>query len=467
MQTVYPFGKRLFLTALSPIQTHSAHLGYLILGYEMNNAFAEELKQISNSEVSFVSLDHFIIGTTLFDGKKNSELLTGLDEILTAHDKNTNVFQLNKLHEIELAEDKYLTVIDEFQGSANRCAYMLSRSLKIETAIINEIQIILFSLGAAAIVFGLIVSFVISRNLTNPLDKLMKGINEIKQGNYDYEVKVNTKDEINTLAESFNNMSVFLKEKIDQVTSLNEELFGKNKELEKALENLKKAQEELIKSERLSAVGKMASGIIHDFKNPMTVIKGYIQYLENYDIPNDKKLKTYDNIKKAVESMHNMTQEILEFSRGEIKLVQAVFPASYIMEEIKNSIKFDIEKSEINLEIVENYNGNISVDFERLKRALINIIHNSIEATPKKGKLSITTDKKNGNYQIIISDNGIGMPQEIRETIFEPFVTHGKSKGTGLGMAITKKIIEEHKGKIDVESEEGKGTTFFIDLPIN
>ena len=68
----------------------------------------------------------------------------------------------------------------------------------------------------------------------------------------------------------------------------------------------------------------------------------YIQYLENYDIPNDKKLKTYDNIKKAVESMHNMTQEILEFSRGEIKLVKAVYPASYIIEEIKNSIKFDI-----------------------------------------------------------------------------------------------------------------------------
>src|SRR5260221_2199562 len=229
---------------------------------------------------------------------------------------------------------------------------------------------------------------------------------------------------------------------------------------------LKKTQDELIHSERLSMVGQMASSIVHDFRTPMSTINLAIESLEQgKGFTPEKTQHWYRMIHDSIRKMVTMAQELLDFSRGEAHLNKAEIPVHEFVDILVSSVKPTLEHHHIRIRVDNRCTGNGTFDAERLHRALVNIITNAQDAMPHGGELHFTIERHQSAIKFILSDTGIGIPAEIRNRIFDAFVTAGKKKGTGLGLAITKKIIDQHGGTIEVQSEEGKGTTFVVSIP--
>jgi K+-sensing histidine kinase KdpD len=232
-----------------------------------------------------------------------------------------------------------------------------------------------------------------------------------------------------------------------------------------AVENARLAQE-MVKSESLSAVGRMASTIIHDIKNPMGTLRLYAQMIKKKS-GNEESSKLAEEIIRQVDRFVNMTQEILDFSRGVSEMNVETAQFEEVMESVLKFIENDLVKRNVTLERKLDYAGPCRMDVEKMVRVFYNLASNAADAMPNGGTLTVQAGKTDdGKLRISFTDTGTGMPEEVRSKIFEAFFTHGKKHGTGLGLSIVKKIIDDHKGNIGVESEVGKGTTFRITLPL-
>jgi signal transduction histidine kinase len=221
---------------------------------------------------------------------------------------------------------------------------------------------------------------------------------------------------------------------------------------------------ELMRSERLSTVGSMANTIIHDLKNPMTVIRSAADLIKLRS--SDPAIGNFVSlINKSVEKMTDMAQELLDFARGESSLQLRRLPVGAVLTEIDGELR-GLIPTNIHLVREDDCRSEIMVDCGRFGRVLLNLIKNAVEAMSQGGILWLTLKNVEGGVLFRVMDTGSGIPEELLPRIFEPFVTHGKSKGTGLGLAIVKSVVEAHRGTISVQSKAGTGTTFEITLPV-
>jgi signal transduction histidine kinase/CRP-like cAMP-binding protein len=232
-----------------------------------------------------------------------------------------------------------------------------------------------------------------------------------------------------------------------------------------AIENARMAQE-MVANERLSAVGRMASTIIHDIKNPMGTLRVYAQVMKKKS-GNEEAGKLADEMIRQVDRFVNMTQEILDFTRGVSSLNVQEINFGEVMGAVLDFIEKDLTKNNVRLVRESQFQGKVKMDQDKMVRAFFNIASNARDAMPGGGSLTVATAESNGYLRIEFTDTGSGMPEEVKRRIFEPFMTYGKKHGTGLGMSIVKKVIDDHKGKIEIDSEVGKGTTIRIFLPLS
>ncbi len=236
----------------------------------------------------------------------------------------------------------------------------------------------------------------------------------------------------------------------------------------------RRRRDEEEKNERLASIGQMLSGVLHDFKNPMAIISGYVQLMSRAD---DQEIRqTYaSSILKQFDQLNQMTRELLMFARGERNiLLRKVFMHKF-MEEVRELLEPELRNRNVELEIELEYRNEVKLDQVKMKRAILNLARNASEAMDTSESpglfrivVSKSTDTPSGKPELVmtLSDNGQGIPTEIRDRLFESFVTQGKKDGTGLGLAIVKKIVEDHEGRIDFETETDQGTSFFIHLPL-
>jgi K+-sensing histidine kinase KdpD len=231
-----------------------------------------------------------------------------------------------------------------------------------------------------------------------------------------------------------------------------------------AVENARVAQE-MVQNERLSAVGRMASAIIHDIKNPMGTLRVYAQVMKKKS-GNEEAAKLADEMIRQVDRFVNMTQEILDFSRGVSATNFEDLEFGEVMDNVLDFIEKDLTKNNVQLIKKAEFKGKVKLDQDKMVRVFYNIASNARDAMPQGGSLTVTTVQEDGFVKIEFTDSGSGMPEEVKKRIFEPFVTFGKKHGTGLGMAIVKKVVDDHKGKIEIDSEVGKGTTIRILIPV-
>ncbi len=287
----------------------------------------------------------------------------------------------------------------------------------------------------------------------------------MKQGAYDYVVKDNAYP---------NTLPVVVKKSLEIYNARNEKKRAE-KELENAYSQLKKTQQELIQSSKMAAMGQLSAGISHELNQPLTGIKGFAQ-AALLDLKNDSPLR--DDLKRIVEQadrMDKIIKNIYFFARKsefEMEEINVNLP-------IENSLMFLTEQLRVhnirlNKLLTEDL-PKIKGDTNQLQQVFLNLLTNARDAidslkNPNGGEITVKTslsqDKK--NIEIIFQDTGCGIPKENLESIFNPFfTTKSPEGGIGLGLSIVYRIIENHKGRIEVESEEGKGTLFKITLPLS
>jgi signal transduction histidine kinase len=221
---------------------------------------------------------------------------------------------------------------------------------------------------------------------------------------------------------------------------------------------------ELMRSERLTLVGSMANAIIHDLKNPICVIRSCAELMATKVA--DPMVKDFTGaIDRAVDNMLDMIQEMLDFARGQSSLQLARHSAHEVIHELDGQMTRLIPDEILFMRELDA-SAEIMVDVGRFARMLLNLIKNSLEAMPNGGILRVAVRKQDNTLVFRVSDTGCGIDPELQAKIFEPFVTFGKSKGTGLGMAIVKSVVEAHAGTINLHSEVGIGTSIEVAVPI-
>jgi len=255
----------------------------------------------------------------------------------------------------------------------------------------------------------------------------------------------------------------------EELQETQQKLLDSNAQLQKALDNLQSSQEQLIQSEKLAAVGKLASGIAHEVNNPLMAISGHAQMLME-DEDDELVIESLEIIHGETRRATDIMQNLLSFSRQQ-KSFKA--PIS-INESIESTLKLLVYVlSKNNIEATTEFATDlpdVTADSQQLRQVFLNLINNASQAMSEAhsgGKLAIQT-YKNGKDKVIvkITDDGPGIPPDVIDKIFEPFfTTKDIGKGTGLGLSICYGIIQNHDGEIYATSKEGCGTTFTIELP--
>ncbi len=215
--------------------------------------------------------------------------------------------------------------------------------------------------------------------------------------------------------------------------------------------------------DRLASIGRMLAGLLHDLKTPMTIISGYAQLMAASD--ESQQRETYvEQIQRQFDLMAGMTREVLAFARGDTDLFVRKVYVNHFTQELTTQLGAATQGRSIDFEVEPRYDGIAFFDEQKLLRVFHNLARNAVEAMPEGGKLKVIVDKEDDQIVWKVSDNGPGIPPELKGRLFELFAT-GRKGGTGLGLAIVKKIVDDHHGTVLCESGS-TGTTFTIKLPL-
>jgi len=316
---------------------------------------------------------------------------------------------------------------------------------------------------------GFLLSLAIARRLSRPLLDLAKSAERVAAGDTNIFLPISSQDEIGHLTATFNQMTSTLREKDQRVLALNRKLEEKvqqrTTELEEKSLQLIQAQEELLRHEKLAAIGSLAAGVAHEINNPTAIIRGNVELLQMVLDKDASGREEADEIMKQTERVSLITQNLLSFAR-EQQIHQEYVQLNFLLEEILAQLSHQVAMDEVRL--LKNLSSklpNIEGDRERLRQVFTNILLNAMQAMAGKGTLSLISEFTDREVRVTIEDSGPGIPSAIKEKIFNPFFTT-KSKGTGLGLSVSYGIVQAHGGSIEVFSTENQGATFKVHLPL-
>lgn len=322
---------------------------------------------------------------------------------------------------------------------------------------------LVFALGTGAVV---IIGFLLAQSIALPILRLRNMAMAVAGGDLEQSSGVQREDEIGDLAESFDIMTERLQQRTREAQRLYEETLERNRELAAMYERLQAAQQQLIQSEKLAAVGQLAAGIVHDVKNPLGVIKGMAEELM-FDAEDDPDTHSGLQIIRDNATRANViVTDLLKFARQSTPTLQQ----RDLRETVEGSLRLTdylIRKGKVEVlrELPESPVW-ATYDAQQIEQVIINLIQNAVQAMPDGGELHVALTESDESVELAVQDSGTGIQPEELSHIFEPFfTTKPEGQGTGMGLAVSYGIVSRHGGQIDVESEPGEGTKFTINLP--
>jgi signal transduction histidine kinase/ActR/RegA family two-component response regulator len=357
--------------------------------------------------------------------------------------------QPNAVREFEVRGERYLASFAELPGDHPVRLYYL-QSYDQATSFLHALNRMLLILGAVAVFAGTVIAFLLSRQITRPLEQLVVGTQALQKGDFEFQIPIRGNDEVADLGRAFDEMR----------------------------DSLKKSREGMLRSARLEAVGRLAGGVAHDFNNLVMIIKGYSDMLLDSATPQSR--PHLEEIKRAGDRASSLTRQLLAFSRKQILEPQILDPNQTVRSMVKMLRVLIGEDIELVTSLSDEI-GRVQADPGQLEQVVMNLAVNARDAMPNGGKLVIETqschlddayvatnsEASTGDYFLIaVTDNGIGMSKQTQAQIFEPFFTTKElGKGTGLGLATVYGIVKQSRGHISVYSEIDHGTTFKVYLP--
>lgn len=313
-------------------------------------------------------------------------------------------------------------------------------------------------------VFVILVSYLVIRPIILPVKRLTEVAVKYEQEK-DYipteKDLIIPNNEIGELERVFLHMTEVLTERRKAIVQAQQELAVMNKDLEKRVQErtaeLKAATDELVRNERLAAIGQMASIISHEIRNPLAVISNATRLIKTIEPPTDPKLiKQFSIIEDEIKQANSIISEVLGYARSRELMLSIIDLNSYIHDIVAS---FPTSCEVCILEELDPENARLKIDAEEIKQAVRNVISNACEAVQNGGKVRVGTQVGKKAVCIYVEDDGPGICDELKDKIFSPFFTT-KARGTGLGLAVVRKAVSRHKGKLFIHSEQGKGTCF-------
>jgi signal transduction histidine kinase len=406
-------------------------LGYLLLGYEIDDRVARDLSRVAASEVAFRYGD-LIVRSTLKPAQE-SELLRVATRTAAGGPPQGDL--------IPLGEERFLaTSVDLPTPGGPALNLWVLKSFDQATAFLSSLNELLLALGLTAVLAGSLLVFLISHTFTRPLENLVAGVQALEQGDFAYPLQARGGDEVAEVTGTFDRMR----------------------------KNLQKTHRELLDAERLATIGRMASSISHDLRHSLAAVVANAEFLCESNLTPGQREDLYAEIRIAVNQMTDLIESLLEFSRTRESLHPSHGDVRSAVDRAVQGVKAHPEFQRIRIRISGEGSTEGWFDFKKLERALLNLLLNACEVVPaESGKIDIGLRRKGESLEIRIEDNGPGIADAVRDRLFEPFVSHGKENGTGMGLTVVQKILQDHGGDVAVEQTSASGTTFRVNIPLN
>lgn len=402
-------------------------LGFLVIGEEIDQHVASQIGRVASSKVAFYYGDTIV--TSTLTPENQTELMGS----------KLPVGENSQPASLKLGNEHFLAATLDLPPKTNPSVRLLVlKSYDAATAFLERINRLLLALGLIALLLGSALVFFISHTFTQPLSNLLAGVAALEHGDFNYALDAKGGDEAAELTRAFARMR----------------------------ESLAKTQQNLLESERLATIGRMASSISHDLRHSLAAIVANAEFLCESRLTAPQREELYQEVRAAVVRMTELIDSLLEFSRTRASLRP-------IYGNLRDTVATAIETVKSNpqfrdIRVLARQSGNVEgwFDHRKLERAFFNLLLNACEAVdPQGGRIEVLLCEIQNRVEITVADNGHGIPSSVRNTLFEPFVSQGKENGTGLGLTVVQKIVQDHGGEVTVERTSSEGTVFRVMLP--
>ena len=423
----------LYQTFIEPIyrgsRTDGTLLGFLVIGYEINDRLAAQVSKVAGSQVAF-SCGNEIVATTLSpvqtQGGSIQNLIAG-----SVHDDP---------RDIEIGSERFLATSLALSNSASTPVRLsVLGSYDQATKFVDQLNRYLLLLGFVAILVGSGLVFFVSHTFTRPLGNLVAGVRALESGDFHHPLDSRGGDEVAELTGAFDRMRA----------------------------SLLKSQRDLLESEQLATIGRMASSISHDLRHSLAAIVANSEFLCDSHLTSVQREELYQEVRSGVNLMTDLIDSLLEFARTRESLNPAYANVSETIHRAVMAVRLHPRHHTRSIDVLCDVHISGWFDQRKLERVLYNLLLNACEAAPQLGGVvEVTAREVDGSITIAVADNGPGIADSIQDRLFHPFVSYGKENGTGLGLAVVQKIVQDHEGEIFVERTVQGRTVFRIVLPV-
>ena len=423
---------RLYQTFVQPVyfgsKTEGQLLGFLIIGYEIDNRLAREVSKVSASQVAFSYGDE-IVATTLTPDQAQSP---GVRALAAGSSQSAPM-------DVEVGKENFVATSLDLSGQQQTPLRLTVLGSYDQAAkFLDNLNRLLLLLGLTAVLIGSGLVFLISYTFTRPLASLVEGVRALEHGDFYHPLDPRGSDEVAELTSAFDRMRA----------------------------SLLKTQQALLESEQLATIGRMASSISHDLRHALAAVVANSEFLCDGRLTSAQREELYQEVRTGVNQMTDLIDSLLEFARTRESLNPTYGSIVETVQRAMQAVRLHPRHQGTLIEVHSNGPSSAWFDPRKLERALYNLLLNACEAAPSsEGRVQVTVERTGSSLTIAVADNGPGIAEPIRDKLFHPFVSFGKENGTGLGLTVVQKIVQDHGGQVLMERTLDARTVFRITLP--
>ena len=421
-------GDRLFGCSVQPLyfgsRAQGTLLGYVISGNSIDGRLIAGLSRTTNVDAAFLS--------------RGRVLAASLQSSSAIEQQAPRLPQSSEPFNLLLGRERFLAVARNFSARSTAPLTLLEfKSLDQEEESIRKIDRLVLLAGVLALLLGTVLMIVLSRFVTVPLEQLATGVRAFATGDSTHLLPYRGTREVRELSTAFAGMR----------------------------REILQANQTVLESERLATIGRMASSVSHDLRHYLAAVYANSEFLASGDLPEAERSEILAEVRTAVNGTTEMLESLLMFSRTGSSVQRSEQCVAVLADRALNLVRQHPDAADVAFSFANSDGASTTafVDARQLERAMYNLLLNGCQAPRHRGvtaAVRLTVTSEQDEIVVDVSDNGIGVPDPIRETLFEPFVSQGKHKGSGLGLTLSQSIAAEHGGSI-VVLDSGRGETVF------
>jgi signal transduction histidine kinase len=398
-------------------------LGYVISGYSIDHQFLMEVGRGAGAEAAFVAEGEILMSTL---SKEERDALSGL--VATLHPGREAI--------VKVSGERFLaTSRDMTNGAGIHLRLIVMKSFEEADRTQQEINRFIFVAGIVAIGVGSILMLLLARMVTRPLEALATGVRAFGAGDSKYVLPSGGTQEVRYLSRAFSQMR----------------------------DEIQRKSRALLESERLATIGRMASSVSHDLRHYLAAVYANAEFLASPVLPANERAELFEEIRVAVNGTTDMLDSMLIFSRTGAALQRVQTSLTGLVSRAAALVRTHPDAEGVMVRVEPACDITAALDAKQMERAVYNLLLNgcqSAKQSPDRREVTISVTVDDTTASVTVTDSGPGVPEQIRESLFDPFVTSGKQKGTGLGLTLAWSVAREHEGSVQLISSRPGETVF-------